>query len=104
MNYFYLGNQELKTITKSNHYHGRLCRKIDKTGVLLEFLDMEYGSGNHFCQSFDGLACVKVLRVPMITIYVYRTCAIITRGLYTPSPRVTRILVPEKHRVMRKPC
>ena len=22
----------------------------------------------------------------------------------TPSPRVTRILVPEKHRVMRKPC
>ena len=23
---------------------------------------------------------------------------------FTPSPRVTRILVPEKHRVMRKPC
>ena len=23
---------------------------------------------------------------------------------HTPSPRVTRILVPEKHRVMRKPC
>ena len=24
--------------------------------------------------------------------------------LFTPSPRVTRILVPEKHRAMRKPC
>ena len=23
---------------------------------------------------------------------------------YTPSPRETRILVPEKHHVMRKPC
>ena len=24
--------------------------------------------------------------------------------VHTPSPRVTRILVPEKHSVMRKPC
>ena len=23
---------------------------------------------------------------------------------HTPSPRITRILVPEKHSVMRKPC
>ena len=29
---------------------------------------------------------------------------ILWEKLYTPSPRVTRILVPGKDRVMRKPC
>ena len=49
---FYLVNQELKTKTKSNHHLGRLCRKIDKTGVLPEFWDIEYDSGSRCCQCY----------------------------------------------------
>ena len=35
---------------------------------------------------------------------MYKIAIIRNIVLHTPSPRVTRILVPEKHSVMRKPC